>query len=711
MVDFLQTQYSSRQGEIGDFFHGQSHLQIFHQGLCEAENVAVKAAGNIERRDPVKYLCELPGTTGGQYKIVNAVANGTNLGLFFTENKLTVKRYNGYEPEQLFDIDTTYSLDRMNYSWHCLAKGNRAEDMDDAIVFCNHNHRPLGLTIANDGTHQQDYIFHDLNLDNMPMTRVRKDDLSGTAANTGVVECRIVHSQWVLSTTNSVFNDDSWIGAEFEIGGARWRINSIFPNAQGKNVSCSLLKGSVVAYSNVAPADIFFHKGYERVATDAKGWFDCCAFCNGRLFFAKAKAHPNVIVGSVFNHLLDYDLNIAEDEDAVFAELPLESGEYITSIKCTSSIYAFTNKGLFVCPRVDVTPKTFTFTRAQTEGGVDAFTETMQLAENGLIGISSQKSKIYYYQFSDEQNAFRAAPISPVMEPKMIAQSTSVFNATVVDEGKTIGQNFYYISSEFDIVKVLLTFEKDIVPGYTRYDFDDRYIPTKLYSFNGRLYVVFLDTLTQKCYLTYLNNALTDNGAPLFRERPCVDFYIEVGARDDVEDKKEIILQDWINAKDNLYFISNSDYYAAKVTWKQDNVYQCPVDMVNGHIGVFFTPYIETMETSGTPETVGGSAFGKWKCIKSLAFGAQTCFSELQLAVIEAISSDIPERKETPVFFRYLDAPNNAPQYIQLPFCDIPGARINPMLCMKQSKPGIFYFSGYSLTVGMAGGVLKEGGR
>lgn len=705
-MTFVQTQYSSRQGEIGDFFHGQSQLQIFHQGLCECENASVKLAGNIEKRDPLAFVTKLHATNNGQYKIVNAKAGNTPLCLMFSENNLSVSRYVNKVPEHMFDIQTQYSLEQMNYSWHCLAKGQRAEDMDDTIVFANKSFRPIGLTITGDGLLAQNYVFRNLNLSNMPMVRERKDDLTGTQANTGVVMCKYMLSQWILETTNTVFLDDSWIGSEFEIGGARWRIQSIIPTGGNKRCSCALLKGAVTAYENIAPADIVFYKGYEVIASDTKGWFGCCAFCNGRLFFANAKSHPNVIVGSVFNFLLDYDLNIANDEDAVFAQLPLEADEYITSIKCTSSIYVFTNKGLFVCPTTNVNSKNFIFTRAQAEGGVDAFTETHQLAENGLIGISSEKGKIYYYQFSDEQNAFRAAPISPVMEPSMIAQSGSVFNAIVTDEGKTIGQNFYYISSEFDIVKVLLTFDKDVVPGYTRYDFEDRYIPTKIFAYEGRVFIVFMDITTRDCYLTYLDNRLTQEGAPLFRERPGVDFYLQIGDRDGNQNKREIQLPQWINAKDNVWFVSDRDYFAAKVTRIADNVYQCPIDIANGHLGIFYTPYIETMETSGDPQTVGGQSFGKLKCIKSLGFGANTCFSELQIALIEVISTGIRERKDAPKFFTYIHTSNNKPQYVIQEINDIPGTAINPAICMRQSRPGIFYFSGYRLTVSMAGQVV-----
>ena len=709
MVDFVQTQYSSRQGEIGDFFRGQSHLQIFHQGLCEAENVIVKTAGNIERRDPVKYICKLPDADAGQYKIVTLTVNENVFSLFFTNNLLTVFRHedDGTRVTKCFDKETQYSLDRMNFSWHCLVHGEKAEDMDDAVVFTNKNHKPLSLVILNDGLSANDYVFKELTPANLPMKRVTKDDITGTQANTGNVVCEYKFSQWLLTTTNVVFLDNTWIGAEFDIGGATWRIQSILPSGGGKMVSCALIKGAVAKYE-VPQTEIFFRKGYEVIASDDKGWFGCCAFCNGRLFLANGKKEPDVIVGSCFNNLLDFDLNIAENQDAVFAELPLESGEYITSIKCTSSIYAFTNKGLFVCPTVDVTPKNFIFTRSQAEGGVDAYTETQQLAENGLIGISSEKNKIYYYQFSDESNAFKAAPISPVMEPRMIAQSNGLFNATVIDEGKTIGQNFYYITSDFDIVKILLTFEKDIVPGYTRYDFSDRYLPVKIFSCKGKLFVVFRDSVTHGCFLTYLDNSITENGAPVFKERPCVDFYIEIDNREGVEDLKAIELPNWIDAEDDVWFITNREFFAAKVTRQGQNQYRCPIPIKNGHFGVFFAPYIETMETSGSPESVGGQGFGKLKCIKSLSFGAQSCFSELKLAVIDAIATDIPDRKEKPRYFTYINKPNKSPQYAIQGICDIPGVKLNPTLCITQSKPGIFYFSGYSVLVGMAGGVLGK---
>lgn len=709
MVDFVQTQYSSRQGEIGDFFRGQSHLKIFHQGLCEAENVVVKTAGNIERRDPVKYVSKLPRTQYGQYKIVTFTANNNVLTLFFTEKLLTVFHHTEEGVRELFDIKTDYPLERMNYSWHCLVHGEKAENMDDAIIFTNKNYMPLSLTVLNNGLSREDYVFTNQEPINLPMKRVVKTETTGTQARTGSVTCEYKNSQWVLTTTNPVFlNEKDWVGAEFDIGGATWRIQSVFRNGGGKMVSCALLTGAVQKYENIAESEILFHQGYEPVADNVKGWFGCCAYCNGRLFFANGKTEPGVIIGSCFNNLLDFDLNIAEDKDAVFAELPLASGEYITSLKCTSAIYAFTNKGLFVCPTVDVTPKNFVFTRSQAEGGVDAFTETQQLAENGLIGISSEKNKIYYYQFSDERNAFKAAPISPVMEPRMIAQSKSFFNATVIDEGKSIGQNFYYITSEFDIVKVLLTFEEDVVPGYTRYDFDDRYNPTKIFSCNGKLFIVFWDAETNDCFLGYLDNKIDENGAPFFKERPCVDFYIDIPARTEVQDKKVIELPRWINAKKDVWFIDSKDLFAAKVTWQSNNKYACPIDIANGQLGVFFAPYVETMETSGSPNDIGGQGFGRLKCIKSLAFGAQSCFSELRLAVIESIATDIPERKENPRYFAYISKPNNNPQYVIKEICDIPGTRVNPTICMTQTKPGIFYFSGYSILAGMAGGFLQS---
>lgn len=501
MFVFNQQQVSFRQGEVGDGLSEQRHLKLFYTSLRVAQNANINLQGNIYNRGGFRFLCEAPDTdVDDHYNAISFIfRNQINTliarCLIFHENYATVYKldHNGIlDNVPLCSFQTNKPAALMQKTHVTMIETPGTQNVK-ALLFTNRSFKPFLIRFTDDAERAVDFAIQDVALINVPKHEFEKRDVTGTTLNSGNIAIQQRQSQYNIVATNACFTDaltTDWVGKMVRISPmGELRILSKIDN---KTLACSLTHDLGEA-TTIRPQDFTLELGWEPIASNDRGWFECCALHDNRLFLANTRDLPNALIASTTEFKLDFDLGTMQDDDGCFTLVPTGLSDEIVTLAAGSTLHIFTRNQVFVLSVGGnaVVPSTFDTTKVSQGSGSDSYTDAPQTQAGGVVYIDSELEKLFYIAYDRNSESYSPSALNLILPPGMIKQSQDTYSLVIVNYGKDTGECIFFINEKFQIVRGLLTLEEDAVPCFTHYTFPQNFLPIKLFVVKRQLYCIF----------------------------------------------------------------------------------------------------------------------------------------------------------------------------------------------------------------------------
>lgn len=511
-----------RAGELGAGFSLKSGNELYQQGLYRAENIDTSGLGNIRQRGGFAWA------VSGDMPDMQIINDNCALCSF------RVRTDAGMQNRQVImsgDYAYVFSVDHSTTNLSYLCKVEIPEDyracihlcsqtsyiapnheVPHGICFAHHKVKPFSFLWSGDAIHPNDFKFTEFPLINLPRIRVdHGNNDEKTFAELGTGDVTIGHSGSIvtISVVNDVFtqNEDYYKGQRIEnayIG--RFEINKKQDN---KTLICTPIVDTNTYGTFQHLDDFIIQFNWEPIADDSKGWFDCCAFFQSRMWFAGCRSNPGYVIGSNTDDIADFGFYTGLDSDGCCTRI----GEdvRISALGCGSTLHVLTsgeNAGIWV-PSVGangiITPNSFELTKISNGSGGDPYTQVPQTKQFGNIAIDSTSSNISYISYENAAQSYTSIDLTTLLPSDLIQQHEDVtysFCLVQSQSAKESGtQALYFINKQHQIVKMYLTLYGELSPSFTRYIIKDdnnnitntKIFPIKLFTIMHKIYGIFKD--------------------------------------------------------------------------------------------------------------------------------------------------------------------------------------------------------------------------
>lgn len=520
---YTHRQDAFRIGELGDGIREQRNLDVAYWNSVEKLlNANLTTTGGVKTRGGFRFITtDLPTTDPfGHYHfcvwtfrqenvpdrtfLVRAIIFGENVADIWEVDVATERL-----TRKLCRITTGKPASLMQkIHWVAIEHGadNRSQK---AILFTNRHVKPFLLLYKNSASQPNDFQITDVPLKNIPKHDFSygANDRSGVDIGTGALRVVQKNTQYDVIATNDAFTtglcpDYSGLIIKLKpVGELR-----VIRRKDNKTLECNLTEdlGNVV---DIAPQDFTISLGYEPIASNTRGWFECCEIFQGRLFLANTYDLPNALIFSTSRFKLDFNLGALQDGDGGFVLVDTKLVDEIVQLKAFSSLMAFSKNQMYVLASGAnaLTPLNAGMTQISQGGGCDTFTQTPQTQTGGIVVLDSDIEKLFYVSYDQGSETYVPNIINPVLPDEYLKQNSATWSFIIINYGKTQGECAFFINRANQIVRCLLTLNEERgIPGFTRYTFNRYFVPEKLFNVGKTLYCIFrIEPIDRRCICMY----------------------------------------------------------------------------------------------------------------------------------------------------------------------------------------------------------------
>ena len=606
MYQYQHCQTSFKSGEIGEGISEQRGLQIYHSSLSVAQNANVNITGNIYNRKGFSYVTGAPVTDAFYHydATVWSFRAAGNLGernivrraIIFSENLATV--YNVTQNEKLGDLLCTFNTGKpavvMQQTHYVPIERGDGDYSTKAILFTNRKLKPFILSYKNEASQAQDFKIETVPLYNIPKHDFSNgaNDKTGTELGTGNLNIVQKNSQYNVVATNDAFTT----GLCADYAGLIVRLKPIgelrvIRRLNAKTLECQLTQDLGNA-EQIRAEDFTLALGYEPIASDTRGWFECSAIFQNRLFLANTYDLPNALIGSTTQFKFDFDLGSMQDDDGCYTLVDTHLVDEIVKLQRGSSLHIFSKNQMFVLSSGanTVTPLSVGTTQISQGGGSDTYTQTPQTQAGGIVCIDSKIQKLFYISYDRASETYLPNVLNVIMPNGMVTQAAETWSFVVINYGMDEGECAFFINRNYQIVRVMLTFGENETPCFTHYQFSDELIPLKLFNIGKNLYCIFRKPVTNECFIAVLDD----------------NVYLDCAVDVAIQDKGQGVLPVNFPAFTNGYLIDKTTGGGMPYKVPSDGHIELD-EAYEGHtvqIGVPYTFLAITHELEGVPQNV-----------------------------------------------------------------------------------------------------------
>lgn len=689
MYRYQHQQTTFQSGEVGDGISEQRGLAVYHSSLNVAQNCNINIPGNLYNRNGFSWVREAPATDAffhydtvvwsfriaggfGERRIIRRV-------IIFSENIATV--YNITPDEKLGDelcvINTGKSAAIMQQTHYVPVERGDGSYSAKAIIFTNRHVRPFILSYRNEASNADDFRFEDIPLYNIPKHDFSNGSQNKTGTELGTGNLNIVqkNSQYNVVATNNAFttalcNDYAGLIVKIKpIGALR-----VIRRLDDKTLECWLTQDLGNA-EQIRPEDFVLELGWEPIASDTRGWFECSAIFQNRLFFANTYDLPNALIGSTTQFKFDFDLGSMQDDDGLYTLVDTKLVDEIIKLQTGSSLHIFSKNQMYVLSSGSnaVTPLNVGTTQISQGGGTDLYTQTPQTQSGGIICIDSDIQKLFYISFDRSSETYMPKALNIVMPNGLVTQSSDTWSFVVINYGMDEGECAFFINQNYQIVRVMLVVSEDTTPCFTHYSFDRNLIPLKLFNIGKNLYCIFRKDLSNECFIGKLDKNAFMDGA------------VEV----ELDNLGEATLPEHYPIFDNAYLINKNTGSGRPFVIPQDRKINIPkMAEQKLQIGIPYTFFVMTHELIGNPHTV----LNTQGYVKILNWLSVSIKKATRLYVGASDNKDASTFQYQLTCNRNFNNPRTEP----IKASNFSGYMNNPILYFKQETPGEISIKSYT---------------
>lgn len=508
-----------RAGELGAGFSLKSGNELYHQGLFRAENIDTSGLGNIRQRGGFAWavsgdmpnmpivndkcaVCSFDVRTNAGIQTRQVIMSGDYAYVFSVDNITTDLTY----------LCTVTIPERFRGNLHLCSQSPFIapnHEVPNGICFAHHSKQPFSFLWGGNASQPDDFKFEFFPIINLPRSRVDHgpdDETTFDVLGTGDVTVTHNGNIVTIATVNSQFtqNEDYYKGQRIEhplIG--TFEISSKQDN---KTLICTSM-GDTNTWGTFSDLKNFYLQlNWEPIADDTKKWFDCCAFFQGRMWFAGCWSNPGYVIGSCTDDIADFGFYTGSDSDGCCATI----GESvrISELACGSTLHVFTsgNNASIWVPSIGasgkITPSQFELTKISNGVGGDPYTQAPQTKQFGVVAIDSTTAVISYISYENTAQSYTSIDLTTLLPNDLIQQHADRFHSFCLvqsQSGKESGtQAIYFINSQNQIIKMYLTLYGELSPSFTRYIIKDghnntKIFPIQLFTTMHKIYGIFKD--------------------------------------------------------------------------------------------------------------------------------------------------------------------------------------------------------------------------
>ena len=695
MYRYQHQQSTFRGGETGDLISEQRGIEPFHNSVELASNCDINIAGNIIRRHGFSFVAEAPDTDAyshydtlcwGFRKKDNVLASRTLLRRAMIFGEYIADVYEVTEEHKLGNklctIETPFAADSIQKT-HYVSIDRGVEDASvKAVLLTNRKMKPRLMVYKNSASAANDFLFQEVSLLNVP-----KHDFSngasksdGVALGSGNITIEQRHTQYNVTATNACFTQavaEDYNGLIIKIkpvGELR-----VIRRVDDRKLECVLTRdlGNTEA---IAPEDFVLYTGFEPIVSEKRGWFECSAVFQNRLFFANTLDLPNALVGSTTQFKLDFDLGSLQDDEGIYTLIDTHLVDEIVKMQCGSSLQIFSKNQMYVLSSGanTVTPLNAGTTKISQGSGSDTYTQTPQTTEGGILALDSNVQKITYTSYDRSSETYLPIFINTVTPDDMVKQSSSTWSFVVIDYGRNEGECAFFINQRLELVRVrLMLDDQKQMACFTHYQFDRHLIPVKLFNIGDNLYCIFKETYSNTHFISRLDaTAYLDYS---FKATP------------DPENKNSVVVPEGCKIRNqNVYCVDTGNGKILNGTIDEDGVLTVNSGGHEVEFGLKYDLLIITHELEGMPNVVVNTS------------GYKKTVNWLYLSIKEATRFEIGvtgnKNKNILVFKNAIHEYTNVqnPRTEAIKMYDFSGYKDECLMCIRQSLPGKFFLKSYT---------------
>lgn len=383
-VNVLQTDFTS--GELDPRLLGRTDLRTYENGAARLENVVVETTGGARRRPGMAYIATAPGR--GRLVSFEPGSGGSYL-LVFTDQQLDI-----YENNTLMStLATPWSeAEIKQISWG---------DLGESIIVTHPDHVPQQITkISSLSWTIDDLAFAEKEngLFCAPFARFAAADVTLSASGTAAAV--------TLTASDSAFLSGH-LGTVFRIQGEQIRITNVTTptQADGQALDTGFAPTDPINVAATADWD-------EQAFSDVTGWPISITFHQDRMVIGGSRGLPNALWLSKSGQLLNFDLGIGLDDEAIAFRLAANENQAIRSLVSGRHLQIFTNVGEWIVTGTPLTPTNLQVHRQSRIGSPIDCQVPPRDVDGATLFAARNGREIREFLFTDSEQAYQAPDLA-----------------------------------------------------------------------------------------------------------------------------------------------------------------------------------------------------------------------------------------------------------------------------------------------------------
>jgi len=394
-VNVLQTDFTS--GELDPRLLGRTDLRTYENGAARLENVVVETTGGARRRPGMAYITTAPGR--GRITIFEPSSGGTYL-LVFTDQQLDI-----YEDDSLIStLPTPWGEeDIKQITWG---------ELDNSVIVTHPNHIPQQVTKLSDLNWTiDDLVFSEkeTGLICAPFVRFANPEVTLTANGTAAIVS--------LTASDDVFLSGH-IGTVFRIQGEQIRITNIATPSQADGQALDSSFAPIAATTNWD----------EQAFSDARGYPIALTFHQNRMVIGGSRDLPNSLWLSKTGQLLNFDLGIGLDDEAIAFRLAANETQAIRSLVSGRHLQIFTSVGEWIVTGSPLTPTNLQVRRQSRIGSPIDRQVPPRDVDGATLFAARNGREIREFLFTDTEQAYQAPDLALLARHLVVTPTDQAFD-------------------------------------------------------------------------------------------------------------------------------------------------------------------------------------------------------------------------------------------------------------------------------------------
>lgn len=435
-------------GEVSSDLYGRSDLASYSNAAKKLRNVLVQPTGGITRRPGLRHISSAPGNG----RLISFAFNAEQTYLLVVSHQQITILHNDTIIATLSTPWTAEQTKRL--SWAQSA---------DTLFLCHPEVPPKTLTRMG----PQTWALADITFVANTTLKRRYHPFFRFVPDTATLTPSGTSGTITLTASAAIF-DPGHAGVQFRLPNQDVTITEV--------ISTTAVK---VALALSLPNTSAITDWSEQAFSSYRGWPCSVVFAQDRLVFGGSKSIPNRIWMSRTSDLLNFDLGIGEDDDAIEFGLLSEQVDAIRTMHSGLTLFVLTTGGEWQITGEPLTPATVQASRQTTVGSYPDRMIPPRAIEGATVFVARSGRQIRELLYTDAAAAYQARDLSVLAAHLMV----DPVDMDYADKSRVL-----YVVMRDGSIGALTLYRSENVTAWTKLDTDGAFQSVAVVG--GNVYVL-----------------------------------------------------------------------------------------------------------------------------------------------------------------------------------------------------------------------------